>query len=297
MKEVDNQPEFVPAPEAVNGGETSQGIETADGGEIVQQGAAASQAQTNDPAPTFRKAFDAARLKGPQIVGRRPAPIVGRRVPAKRLPFFSKVDLTDSPKPSPGAPATAQVAGKMKAEPLPCRNDGVKPLPGENIERHHAFQRQAAAAFSADDFFETLRLDDLTFSHAQMSRYILFAQSALAQKTREKFFEITLAVNPKLQKLAKTELWRNGRPTNAGKKALKRAGFTLTGLKGLVFAENLPAFAAMDGMADHFRSVRNEAGRELRPARRGRARQLPPIDAAFRSALEKGADDEPPCPT
>ena len=97
----------------------------------------------------------------------------------------------------------------MKVEPLLCRNDGVKPLPGENIERHHAFQRQAAAALSADDFFETLRLDDLTFSHAQMGRYISFAQSALAQKIREKFFEIAFAANPKLQKLAKTELWRN----------------------------------------------------------------------------------------
>ena len=54
-----------------------------------------------------------------------------------------------------------------------------------------------------------------------------------------------------------------GKPTIAGKKALKRAGFTLARLQGLVFAENLPALAAMDVMADHFRSVRNEAGREL----------------------------------
>jgi hypothetical protein len=191
MEEVDNQPEFVPAPEAVKGGETAQGIETAQGGETVQ-GAVASHAQTNDPASTFRRAFDAARLKSPHIVGRRPAPIVGGRLPAKPRPFFSKVDLRDSPKPSPSAPLKAHAPGKMKVEPLLCRNDGVKPLPGENIERHHAFQRQAAAALSADDFFETLRLDDLTFSHAQMGRYISFAQSALAQKIREKFSRLLL---------------------------------------------------------------------------------------------------------
>jgi hypothetical protein len=162
----------------------------------------------------------------------------------------------------------------------------VKPLPGENLERHRAFQRQAAAAFLADDFFKELRLDDLTFGHAQLRRYMSFAQSALAHKIREKFFAIVLGASPKLQKIPKSKLWRKGKPTELGQKALKKAGFTLARLEGQVFAENLQLFAAMDAMADHHRSVRNEAALELGTPQRRRAPQLPPIDATFKPAPE-----------